>query len=67
VFTVEFRERVRDRVLELARNDARVVAGAAVGSSALGGGDRWSDLDLTFGVEGESFGPSLPHGRAPGR
>jgi hypothetical protein len=53
VFTVEFRDRVRDRVLELARNDARVVAGAAVGSSALGGGDRWSDLDLTFGVEGD--------------
>jgi hypothetical protein len=50
VFAVEFRDRVRDRVLELARDDARVVAGAAVGSAATGGGDRWSDLDLTFGV-----------------
>jgi hypothetical protein len=27
-----------------------VVAGAEVGSLALGGGDRWSDLDLTFAV-----------------
>jgi hypothetical protein len=27
-----------------------VVAGAEVGSLAVGGGDRWSDLDLTFGV-----------------
>jgi hypothetical protein len=27
-----------------------VVAGAEVDSLAVGGGDRWSDLDLTFGV-----------------
>jgi hypothetical protein len=50
VFTVEEPDHVRDHVLELARNDSRVVAGADVGSLALGGGDRWSDLDLTFGV-----------------
>jgi hypothetical protein len=37
-------------VLELAHADERVVAGAEVGSLALGGGDGWSDLDLTFGV-----------------
>lgn len=50
MFTVEERSRVRAHVLELARRDARVVAGAEVGSLALGEGDRWSDLDLTFGV-----------------
>ena len=50
MFTVQERDRVRAHVLELARNDSRVVAGAEVGSLALGGGDRWSDLDLTFGV-----------------
>jgi hypothetical protein len=50
VYTVEFRDQVRERVLELAHADERVVAGAEVGSLALGGGDRWSDLDLTFGV-----------------
>lgn len=33
----------------MARQDHRVVAAAQVGSSA-GGGDRWSDLDLTFGI-----------------
>jgi hypothetical protein len=49
VFTVEERDRVRDHVLELAKADARVVAGAAVGS-LTGKGDRLSDLDLTFGV-----------------
>lgn len=50
MFTRQDRERVRDRVLELARQDLRVVSGAAVGSLALSEGDRWSDLDLTFGV-----------------
>lgn len=50
MFSVGDRERVRGRVLELAAGDARVVAGAVVGSLAHGGGDQWSDLDLTFGV-----------------
>jgi len=50
VFTVEQRDALRDRVLRLADEDERVVAGAVVGSLALGGGDRFSDLDLTFAV-----------------
>jgi hypothetical protein len=50
VFTVEQRDALRDRVLALAEGDERAVAGAAVGSLALGGGDRFSDLDLTFGI-----------------
>ena len=49
-FSVEERERVRDRVLALADADGRVVAGAVVGSLALSDGDRFSDLDLTFAV-----------------
>ena len=52
MFSVDDRERVRDRVLEWASSDARVVAGAVVGSLAHGDGDRWSDLDLTFAVSG---------------
>jgi len=51
LFTVEQRDALRERVLELAEEDERVVAGAAVGSLALGGGDPFSDLDLTFGVD----------------
>ena len=35
-FTVEDRERVRDRVLELAAADERVVAGAVIGSLVVG-------------------------------
>ena len=50
VFTAADRERVRGRVLALADADARVVAGAVVGSLAHGDGDRFSDLDLTFAV-----------------
>jgi hypothetical protein len=50
VFTVEQREALRDRLLRLAEEDERVVAGAAVGSLAVDEGDRFSDLDLTFGI-----------------
>jgi hypothetical protein len=37
-------------MLRLAEDDDRIVAGAAVGSLAVDGGDRFSDLDLTFAV-----------------
>lgn len=49
MFTAEARDRLRERLVARARADPRVVAAAAVGASAAGG-DRWSDLDLTFGV-----------------
>jgi hypothetical protein len=50
VFTVKQRDALRARMLQLAEEDERVVAGAAVGSLAVGSGDRFSDLDLTFGI-----------------
>jgi hypothetical protein len=50
VFTVEQRDALREHVLQLAEEDERVIAGAAVGSLAVDGGDRFSDLDLTFGI-----------------
>lgn len=50
MFTVEQRGQVREKVLAIARADPLVVAGAEIGSMAQGPGDRWSDLDLTFGV-----------------
>ena len=37
-------------MVALAERDDRVVAAAVIGSLALGGGDDWSDLDLTFGL-----------------
>jgi hypothetical protein len=50
VFTVEQRDALRDRVLRLADEDERVVAGALVGSLAVDSADRFSDVDLTFGI-----------------
>jgi hypothetical protein len=50
VFTVEQRDALREHLLRLAEKDERVVAGAAVGSLAVDRGDRFSDLDLTFGI-----------------
>ena len=52
MFTVAQRDALRERMLRLADEDERVVAGAAVGSLAVGSGDRFSDLDLTFGIAG---------------
>ena len=53
LFSVEERDRIRDRVLEIAASDKRIVAGAVVGSLALNEGDHWSDLDLTFSIADE--------------
>ena len=50
VFDVDDRDRVRDRVLDMASSDSRVVAGAVLGSLAHDEGDQWSDLDLMFAV-----------------
>jgi hypothetical protein len=50
MFTVEQRDALREHLLQLAEEDEHVVAGAAVGSLAVDGGDRFSDLDLTFAV-----------------
>jgi hypothetical protein len=50
VFTVAQRDAVREHLLRLAKQDPRVVAAAAVGSLAADGGDRFSDLDLSFGI-----------------
>ncbi len=50
MFTVEQQDALRERVRGFAEEDERVVAGAAVGSLAVDAGDRFSDVDLTFGI-----------------
>jgi len=39
MFTVEERDRVRNRLVQMSRADPRLVAGALVGSTAGGQGD----------------------------
>src|SRR5438874_12595116 len=50
MFTSEQRDQVRQHVLALAQSDPRAIAGALTGSMAFGGGDRWSDIDVAFGI-----------------
>ncbi len=50
MFTSEQRDNVRDHVLNMARADPRVTAGALTGSRAVGAEDEWSDIDLAFGI-----------------
>src|SRR5260370_25061569 len=54
MFTTEYRALVREALIEKAREDPRVESAAAVGGSAEGDGERWSDLDVTFGVAGSA-------------
>lgn len=51
MFTTEQLDAVRNRVLDLARTDPRVTAGALTGSAAVGVEDEWSDIDVAFGIE----------------
>jgi len=53
VFTVEERDRVRARLLDLAEEDPDVVAAAITGSYVAGSSDEWSDIDLAFGIGGD--------------
>lgn len=52
MFAVEERDRVRERLLELAVADSAVVGAAITGSHAVGGGDRWSDVDVALAIHG---------------
>ena len=50
MFSIEQRDVLVERVVTVARQDERIVAGAVVGSLAVDAGDRYSDVDLTFAV-----------------
>lgn len=53
MFSEEERGRLRDELVAAAREDGRIVAAAVLGSGASGDTDRWSDVDLGFGVAGD--------------
>jgi hypothetical protein len=50
MFTPEERERLRSSLLEYAASDRRISGAAITGSAAAGREDRWSDIDLAFGL-----------------
>ncbi len=54
MFTIQSREEVREKIISHAKSDSRIVSAAVIGSYAQGTVDRWSDIDLTFGVD-EAF------------
>ena len=54
MFTVEGRERLRAALVSAAGADERITGAALTGSAALGAEDRWSDIDLAFGVAAEA-------------
>jgi hypothetical protein len=52
-FTEDDRNQIRARLLERANEDRRVTSSALTGSARSGAEDRWSDIDLFFGVAAE--------------
>ena len=51
MFTATRREEMRRQLLERAEDDGRIVAAAVTGSRAEEREDRWSDIDLYFGID----------------
>jgi len=54
VFTTEERDGLRADLLQAAQADPRITGAAITGSTSIGNEDRWSDVDLAFGVRQES-------------
>lgn len=50
MFSIDDRARLRDELIQRARDDDRVVAAASIGSAARGAEDEWSDIDLALSV-----------------
>ncbi len=50
MFTPDQREHLRNLLLDRARADTRISGAAITGSASHGAQDRWSDVDLFFGV-----------------
>jgi hypothetical protein len=59
LFTSEERQDIRGALLHAAATDHRITGGAITGSAAANGEDRWSDIDLAFGVRNASDMPNV--------
>lgn len=54
MFTPQERDQLRSDLLDRAARDGRISGGAITGSAVEGREDRWSDVDLTFGVSADA-------------
>jgi len=54
MFSEDDRDRIRARLLDWAHADRHITGAAITGSAARGAEDRWSDIDLFFGVTDET-------------
>jgi Streptomycin adenylyltransferase len=59
MFTPDERERLRSELLERAAKDQRIKGAAITGSAADSREDRWSDIDLAFGVKDAAELPNV--------
>lgn len=59
MFTPEERDQLRAELVAAARADPRIQGAALTGSAATGLQDRWSDIDLLFGLHPGSDLPSV--------
>ncbi len=59
MFTPQERQNLRALLLEAAASGPRITGGAITGSAAEGREDRWSDIDLAFGVVNPSDIPDV--------
>ena len=50
MFSLEERRRLKSELLGSVPLDRRITGAAITGSAAIGREDRWSDIDLAFGV-----------------
>src|SRR5258708_22932994 len=59
MFTSDERDRLRSGLLEYAAKDQRISGAAITGSAAAAREDRWSDIDLAFGVSDAAELPNV--------
>src|SRR5580658_6058815 len=59
MFTPDQRARVRSDLLEHATHDQRITGAAITGSAATGDEDKWSDIDLAFGLADPADQPGV--------
>lgn len=59
MFTPDYRAALRSQLLEAAAVDTRITGVAITGSASQNREDRWSDIDLAFGVAGSAFMPAV--------